>query len=65
MKKQSQNNRIISHLSKGRTLNPQQALKKFGCMRLAARVNELRVDYPINTKIKRTKEGVKFAEYSL
>jgi hypothetical protein len=38
----SQNRRILAHLAAGNTLTPLQALLKFECLRLAARVYELR-----------------------
>lgn len=39
----SQLNRIESHLKKGKTLTSLQALQKFGCLRLAARIYDLRL----------------------
>ena len=38
----SQNTKILNYLSKGRVLTPIQALEKFGCFRLAARISDLR-----------------------
>ena len=38
---ESQNKAILKYLQLGRTLTALQALKLFGCMRLAARVKEL------------------------
>jgi hypothetical protein len=37
----SQNRRIIEHLLKYREINPKQAQTLYGCMRLAARINDL------------------------
>lgn len=39
---QSQNNLVLSHLKAGHTITPMEALAKFGCMRLAARIKDLR-----------------------
>lgn len=48
----SQNKRILQYLLKGRSLTPLQALKKFGCLRLAARINDLRdLGYKIESEI--------------
>lgn len=38
----TQNSAILSWLSSGRQLTPAEALQQFGCMRLGARVHELR-----------------------
>lgn len=38
----SQKNRILGHLRRHKTINPLQALDKYGCYRLAARISELR-----------------------
>ena len=38
----SQNNRIAEHLHKGLTITSLEALKLFGCMRLASRIHDLR-----------------------
>ena len=38
----SQNNKIAEHLHKGLTLTSLEALKLFGCMRLASRIHDLR-----------------------
>jgi len=38
----SQREMIWSHLESGRTLTPAQAYDLYGCMRLAARIHELR-----------------------
>ena len=60
----SQKARIISHLKRG-PLTPLQALKLYGCMRLAARVAELRESgFPIQTQIVE-QDGKRFAKYWL
>ncbi len=49
----SQKLQILKRLQSGMTITPLSALSLFGCMRLAARINELRNEgYPI--------EGVRF-----
>ena len=45
--KLSQLKLIENWLLSGRTLTPMQALKKFGCFRLGARIHELRSKYNI------------------
>jgi hypothetical protein len=40
----SQKSEILSHLRTRRSLTPLEALKKFGCMRLGARIWELKRD---------------------
>lgn len=41
----SQKELIRKHLVRRRTITPRQALDLYGCMRLAARVGELRAEY--------------------
>jgi hypothetical protein len=61
----NQKQQIAKYLSKGKTITPMDALKKFGCFRLAARIADLRNDgINIATKIV-TKEGKSYASYSL
>ena len=61
----TQNQQIKSYLEKGKTITPIQALNKFGCFRLAARISDLRNDgLNIATKIV-TKDGKTFASYRL
>jgi len=38
----SQNKQIADYLNKGKKLTPIDALNKFGCLRLAARIADLR-----------------------
>lgn len=37
----SQNTEILAHLRRGHALTPLQALQRFGCFRLAARIYDL------------------------
>ena len=60
----SQSLKILGHLKRGQSITQIQALNLYGCMRLAARIIELREIYPINTKIVYSK-GKRFARYSL
>lgn len=48
----SQCGQILAYLKKGKTLTPAEALKRFGCLRLAARVRDLRDQgYRIRTEM--------------
>jgi hypothetical protein len=61
----TQNEQIKAYLNKGKSITPLDALNKFGCFRLAARISDLRNDgLKIVTK-NVTKEGKTFASYSL
>jgi hypothetical protein len=61
----TQNQQIKSYLEKGKSITPIDALNKFGCFRLASRINELRKDgLNIATKIV-TKDGKTYASYRL
>ena len=61
----SQNKQILNYLESGNKLNPLQALKKFGCFRLSARILDLRKEgHPIITE-NVTKKGKTFAEYRI
>ena len=60
----SQNQRVLKHLKSGKPLTSLQALNKFGIMRLAARINELKLNHNIESKpVKR--DGKRFAQYRL
>ena len=61
----TQTTQILSALKRGEKLTPLQALRKYGCMRLAARIKDLRdAGYEINTTLTRT-QGARVARYSL
>jgi hypothetical protein len=61
----TQKQKIQHHLSKGKSITPIDALNKFGCFRLAARIADLRND-GINIATKNvTKKGKTFASYSI
>ena len=65
----TQTQAIAAHLESGQSITPMQALRKFGCARLAARILDLRqAGYEIETKlVKRKSHGVTktFARYVL
>lgn len=63
---ESQNRKILAHLKKGRTLTPLDALSRFGCLRLGARVYDLRTaGHNIKKRSRRIKPGTIVAEYYL
>ena len=60
----SQEQKIFMWLWRGHTITPLQAFKKFNCLRLGARIYDLRkLGWNIETKYV-TKNGKTFAEYS-
>jgi hypothetical protein len=62
----SQKALILVHLRYGDGLQPLEALNKYGCNRLAARIRDLRRDgWDITTKIVTTPSGKRVARYSL
>ena len=61
----SQLSQIRAHLKKGRKLTAIDALKKFNCFRLAARVESLRQEGMDITTRMVNRSGKVFAEYSL
>lgn len=65
MANKSQNEQILTYLSKGKGITPIQALNKFGCFRLAARISDLREQgHKIKTETM-TQNGKSFASYRL
>ena len=65
-KKQTQNGKILLHLLEGNSITPIEALKKFGCFRLGARIFELRKQgFIIDTIQVDNGKGNKFAKYTL
>lgn len=60
----SQSENILSHLQK-RSITPLDAFTLYGCMRLAARIRDLKeLGHNIATTIEK-KNGKKFARYTL
>ena len=61
----SQNKQILNYLQKGKKITPIDALEKFGCFRLSARILDLRKEgYDIISE-NITKKGKTFAQYSM
>ena len=61
----SQNEAIRKHLEKGKAITPLEALERYGCFRLAARVADLRregLDIECSTE---TTNGKRYARYRL
>jgi hypothetical protein len=62
----SQNKQIADYLNKGKKLTTLDALNKFGCFRLASRINDLRNEgMNISTKIIKLENKKQIAQYSL
>lgn len=62
----SQRNEILEALKQGETLTPLDALQRFGCFRLAARISDLKADgYQIETIIECTNTGKRIAHYRM
>ena len=57
---------ILGHMRREGEINPLMALERYGCMRLAARINELRNrGYKIRSEIRKGHNGKHYAVYSL
>ena len=64
--KESQTKRIFEYLEKGNSLTSLGALRKFDCLRLGARVYDLRkLGFDIKSKIIRLSSGKHVASYKL
>ena len=62
---ESQNLQIKKHLESGKTITPLEALTMYDCLRLSARIADLKGD-GLDIKTEMKKNGRKrFAEYSL
>jgi len=62
----TQAGRILAHLRAGNRLTALDALERFGCFRLAARIHELRREgWAIEERTVETRGGKRVAEYSL
>ena len=65
-KKMTQKDMVLGYLQKGKALTPIEALEKFGCFRLAARVHDLRnLGHNIVATDYETPSGKRVARYSL
>ena len=57
---ESQNKRILDYLKKGNRLTSLEALRMFGCMRLASRISDIRKNHPdINIVVDRIETATK------
>ena len=66
MKTNTQTALIRAYLKKGRTLTPLEALNRYGCFRLSARIHELkREGLPIECTLVADASGAHFAQYRL
>ena len=62
----SQNKQIADYLNKGKKLTTIDALNKFGCFRLASRINDLRNNgMNIVTKTIKLENNKQVAQYSI
>jgi Helix-turn-helix domain len=66
MKPKTQCEHILKDLKAGLRITPVDALAKYGCFRLAARINDLRNGgYGIETEIVTNTNGKNYAQYFL
>ena len=64
--KRTQSQRILDYLATGKSLTPLEALHKFGCLRLGARIYDLRcAGHKIKSHLYRTRSGANVGEYWL
>ena len=62
----SQTHRILGALKQGQRLTPMDALRRFGCFRLGARIHDLRCEgHHIETSMVDVGDGKRVARYSL
>ena len=61
----SQNARILEAMKAGARITPLDALQRFGCLRLSARIADLRENGYRIVNGWRTENGKRFAEYRL
>ncbi len=61
----SQNDMIHEYLLAGNSITPVDALREFGCFRLAARIDDLRGRGDDIETITEKKNGKKYARYAL
>ena len=60
----TQNKRILQHLQEGKSITPLDALNNYGCMRLAARISELKKQgHVIRSYKRRSANGATFSIY--
>lgn len=62
----TQNSRILAYLQQGHPITALGALGNFKCLRLAARINDLKkMGFPIQKEMVSNGTGKKFAQYRL
>lgn len=62
----SQEQRILNHLQSGKHLTPIEALNRFGCFRLGARIYELKqAGHSITSTLVELPNGKRVASYRL
>ena len=63
---ESQNEQILRHLKAGGSLTPLQALRKYGCLRLGARIYNLKArGHNMRKELVTTPGGKRVARYSM
>lgn len=66
----NQTQQILDHMKRCGSITPLEALREYGCMRLGARIWDLkrmghRIRSEIVTDVNRNGEAVRFAQYTL
>lgn len=63
----TQTEQILEYLQKGNSITPLEALNLFGCLRLGARIWDIKnkLGIPVNSKMVKLGNGKSVAEYSL
>ena len=61
----TQAQKILRDLKKGERITPLDAMKNYGCMRLAARIYDLRAEHNIEQSPKTVDSGATVAEYRI
>ena len=62
----NQRQMVLAHLESGSSITSLEALTKFGCLRLAARIEELRrMGFSIGKEMVPVESGARVAEYFL
>lgn len=62
-KNDSQSKAILTYLKSGKRLTALEAIPRFECMRLAARIHELREFHPIEKRMIELYNGKRVAQY--
>jgi len=63
---ESQCKSILKHLQCGKSINPIEALNKYGCFRLGARIYDLKQEgHQIKKEMVAAENGKKYASYTM